>query len=123
MSQNFTLVNTNFLVDKSTNYAVDTTTGPVAAELPQSRIVPIGQCIHFVNVGSGQLTITTTDATIDGSTSLVVDKNVSLLYLGNRWAAFGQPQAQTPTQVQAPVTRPVKPRTPVEDTIASSQQT
>jgi hypothetical protein len=123
MSQNFTIVSKDFLAERNTNYAVATTLGPVTAQLPLVGELLPGESLYFVNVGSGQLTILSPDTTIDGSSSVTTDTNLGLIFLGSSWTAFGQPQAQTPAPVQAPVTRPVKPRTPVEDTIASSQQT
>lgn len=121
MSQNFTIVSKDFLAERNTNYAVATTTGPVAAQLPLVGELLPGESLYFVNTGSNQLTILSPDTTIDGSSSVTTNTNLGLIFLGSSWTAFGQPQ--TPAQVQAQVTRPVKLKTPVEEPVVSSQQT
>lgn len=88
MSYTFTIVNQDFLVDRGADYAVDTSLGAITATLPAVRTIGIGQSIYFVNLGKNKLTVTTSDSTIDGATSLVVDASLGLISLGNRWATY-----------------------------------
>ena len=106
MSQFFTIVNQDFLIDRSTNYAVNTAAGSVTATLPAIRMVGIGQSLTVINLGKNKLTIITEDSTIDGASQIVVTDSCSLVNLGSHWATYNFIKQPAEAPVVTPVSKP-----------------
>jgi hypothetical protein len=80
----YTVVTKDFLVSKNTDYAVDTTSGNVSAELASSStsLLVAGEANKIVNIGSNKVLVHSNSADI-----ATVDSNSTkeFLWTGNAW--------------------------------------